>query len=169
MSGVRVLRELGRRQGHVPSALMPVVFTSVLGLEGLGRGLNSSAFGETVYTISQTPQVWLDHQVLEDRGALSTSWDAVEELFPGRPSRRHVRGLPRDYWKGLPQVTGLWHARQTTMLPARQASDPLSRQCYRNAAARGHAAHGVSCARPNLGRESGSDRARPHSQLSRAF
>jgi amino acid adenylation domain-containing protein len=121
MSGVRVLRELGRRQGHVPSALMPVVFTSVLGLEGLGRGLNSSAFGETVYTISQTPQVWLDHQVLEDRGALSTSWDAVGELFPG--------GLLDDMFEayhrlleGLAAGDELWHAKQTTMLPARQVA-----------------------------------------------
>ena len=118
MSGVRVLRELGRRQGNA-SALMPVVFTSVLGLEGLGGGLKSSAFGETVYTISQTPQVWLDHQVLEDRGALSTSWDAVEELFPA--------GLLDDMFEayhrlleGLAADDGLWHAKQTTMLPARQ-------------------------------------------------
>jgi amino acid adenylation domain-containing protein len=121
MSGVRVLRELGRRQGHVPSALMPVVFTSVLGLEGLGRGLNSSAFGETVYTISQTPQVWLDYQVLEDRGALSTSWDAVEDLFP--------EGLLDDMFdayhrllEGLVAGDDLWHAKQTIMLPTRHAA-----------------------------------------------
>lgn len=121
MSGVRVLRELGRKQGHAPSALMPVVFTSVLGLEGLGNSLKSSAFGETVYSISQTPQVWLDHQVLEDRGALSTSWDAVEDLFP--------EGLLDDMFEayrrlleGLAAEDALWHAKQTTTLPARQVA-----------------------------------------------
>ncbi|MGA7926493.1 MAG: amino acid adenylation domain-containing protein [Candidatus Sulfotelmatobacter sp.] len=121
MSGVRILRELGRRQGHAPSALMPVVFTSVLGLEYLGRGLKSSAFGETTYIISQTPQVWLDYQVLEDRGALSTSWDAVEDLFP--------EGLLDDMFEayhqlleGLAASDSLWHAKQTTMLPARQVA-----------------------------------------------
>jgi amino acid adenylation domain-containing protein len=119
MSGVRALRELGRRQGNTPGALMPVVFTSVLGLEHLGKGLKSSAFGETVYTISQTPQVWLDYQVLEDRGTLSTSWDAVEDLFP--------EGLLDDMFdayhallEGLAAGDDLWHARQTIMLPARQ-------------------------------------------------
>jgi epothilone synthetase B len=119
MSGVRVLRELGRRHGNTTSALMPVVFTSVLGLEYLGKGLKSSAFGETVYTISQTPQVWLDYQVLEDAGALSTAWDAVEDLFP--------KGLLDDMFdayhrllEGLAAGDDLWHANQTIVLPARQ-------------------------------------------------
>src|SRR5262249_45451543 len=34
------------------------------------------------HSISQTPQVWLDHQVSEDQGELLLNWDAVEELFP---------------------------------------------------------------------------------------
>jgi amino acid adenylation domain-containing protein len=32
--------------------------------------------------VSQTPQVWLDHQVMEEGGALVFNWDAVEALFP---------------------------------------------------------------------------------------
>jgi len=82
LSGVRVLRELVRKQGHNRSAIMPVVFTSILGLDALGKGADSGELGEVVYTISQTPQVWLDHQVLEEEGALHTSWDTVEDLFP---------------------------------------------------------------------------------------
>jgi amino acid adenylation domain-containing protein len=35
-----------------------------------------------VYNISQTPQVWIDHQVHEHGGALVFNWDAVETLFP---------------------------------------------------------------------------------------
>ncbi|WP_164845401.1 AMP-binding protein, partial [Pseudovibrio denitrificans] len=35
-------------------------------------------------TISQTPQVWLDHQVMEKDGCLYLNWDAVEELFDAR-------------------------------------------------------------------------------------
>src|ERR1044072_92625 len=38
----------------------------------------------SAYSISQTPQVWLDHQVSERRGALIFNWDSVEELFPAR-------------------------------------------------------------------------------------
>ena len=35
-----------------------------------------------VYSISQTPQVWLDHMVSEQEGALVFYWDAVEDIFP---------------------------------------------------------------------------------------
>ena len=35
-----------------------------------------------VYAISQTPQVWLDHQVSEHGGRLSVCWDVVDGLFP---------------------------------------------------------------------------------------
>jgi amino acid adenylation domain-containing protein len=80
VSGVRVMRELARKQGTMPSGVMPVVFTSIIGQESQ---LDLSAtLGKVVYSISQTPQVWLDHQVLEDSGSLVFNWDAVEELFP---------------------------------------------------------------------------------------
>ncbi|MCP4283866.1 MAG: amino acid adenylation domain-containing protein, partial [Gammaproteobacteria bacterium] len=81
VSGVRVLRELSRRQGQ--QVLMPVVFTSTLGLEtNEAADLDQNEWGELVYGISQTPQVWLDHQVMEQQGALNFNWDAVEALFP---------------------------------------------------------------------------------------
>ena len=38
--------------------------------------------GEMVYGLSQTPQVWLDHQVWEEQGALAFNWDAIAALFP---------------------------------------------------------------------------------------
>ena len=84
-SGVQVLRELARRKGGFDDVLLPVVFTSALPLGAGAGGPDSSAFeqlGEAVYSVSQTPQVWLDHQVLERRGDLIFNWDVVEELFP---------------------------------------------------------------------------------------
>ncbi|HXM59150.1 MAG TPA: amino acid adenylation domain-containing protein, partial [Candidatus Dormibacteraeota bacterium] len=75
--GVRVLRELARARGG-PGALMPVVFTSALGLGDLPLDW----LGRMVDGVSQTPQVWLDHQVFERDGELVLSWDAVDELFP---------------------------------------------------------------------------------------
>ena len=82
IGGVRVLRELSRIHGGTASAMMPVVFTSTLGHRDLfDRGLNDW-LGQAVYTITQTPQVWLDHQALEKQGNLHFNWDAVEELFP---------------------------------------------------------------------------------------
>ena len=82
-SGVRVLRELARRQGGTQRALMPVVFTSTLALGERGEEASVlDQLGEMVYVIGQTPQVWLDHQVLEQNGALVFNWDAIEALFP---------------------------------------------------------------------------------------
>jgi amino acid adenylation domain-containing protein len=85
-SGVRVLRELARGQGGPARASMPVVFTSTLTL-GSAAGANAAADDlgvrmESVYSIGQTPQVWLDHQVSERDGILYLVWDAVEDLFP---------------------------------------------------------------------------------------
>ena len=121
VSGVRILRELARKHGHTQSAIMPVVFTSILGLEGLGRGFKSSEFGKMVYTISQTPQVWLDHQVLEEDGALATSWDAVEALFPERLLDEMFEAY-RELLEQLSTDDLAWQAAETVKLPARQVS-----------------------------------------------
>ncbi|HEY7419568.1 MAG TPA: amino acid adenylation domain-containing protein, partial [Ktedonobacteraceae bacterium] len=79
-SGVRVLRELGRRQGNMATGVMPIVFTSLL-IEDMANQL-PPPWQETLYCVSQTPQVWLDHQVLESGGTLIMHWQTVEALFP---------------------------------------------------------------------------------------
>ncbi|MEM7482781.1 MAG: amino acid adenylation domain-containing protein [Acidobacteriota bacterium] len=76
VSGVEVLREMARVSGRDAGAVMPVVFTSAL------SDVELDWLGEMVYAVSQTPQVWLDHQVYERSGHLVLNWDAVEELFP---------------------------------------------------------------------------------------
>ncbi len=78
LSAVDVLRELARLH-HEPELVMPVVFTSALGLD---VEMNDGLFGQPVYGLSQTPQVWLDHQITEQAGEVSLVWDAVEALFP---------------------------------------------------------------------------------------
>jgi amino acid adenylation domain-containing protein len=78
-SGVRVLRELGRRQGNMATGVMPIVFTSLL-IEDMANQL-PPPWQETLYCVSQTPQVWLDHQVLESGGTLIMHWQVVEALF----------------------------------------------------------------------------------------
>ncbi|WBA86478.1 non-ribosomal peptide synthetase [Endozoicomonas sp. GU-1] len=80
-SGVEVLRAL--RQQTSTDVLMPVVFTSTLGLDhqALDTLMDNQLFGTPGYAISQTPQVWLDHQVMEYDGALIYNWDAAEQLF----------------------------------------------------------------------------------------
>jgi yersiniabactin nonribosomal peptide synthetase len=80
VSAIHVMREMALSQGHQQVG-MPVVFTSALGLP---RRLTdfSFPFGEQVWGVSQTPQTWLDNQVMERDGALVINWDAVEDLFP---------------------------------------------------------------------------------------
>ncbi|MFE7121650.1 amino acid adenylation domain-containing protein, partial [Streptomyces sp. NPDC057654] len=78
VSAVWVLRELARRTG-APETVMPVVFTSALGVGGAAAG---APFDRYAYGVSQTPQVWLDHQVTEDADGVCLNWDAVDELFP---------------------------------------------------------------------------------------
>ncbi len=83
VSGVQVMRELAKRQGGTPRAAMPVVFTSTLALRALGKESPVPSFlGEPIYSISQTPQVWLDYKIHEEAGGLTSNWDAVEALFP---------------------------------------------------------------------------------------
>ena len=81
-SGIEVMREWRRFQGVGPAATMPIVFTSLLNLDGQGGGSTwSHRLGQPVFGLSQTPQVYIDLIVLEDNGSLILNWDAVEELF----------------------------------------------------------------------------------------
>lgn len=83
VGGVAVQRELAKLTGEQNGVTMPVVFTSALGVDQWsGAGTDGKWLGKLVYNITQTPQVWLDHQVVEQDGELLLIWDAVEGLFP---------------------------------------------------------------------------------------
>jgi amino acid adenylation domain-containing protein len=79
-SGVDVLRDLmrfGGRRGHGA----PVVFACNLGEPLLSPDFERT-LGRLSWAISQTPQVWLDHQIYRLQDGLLLNWDAVEALFP---------------------------------------------------------------------------------------
>ena len=78
-SGVRVIRDRNARGGG-PGATMPVVFTA--NISGGAANQLDTLMGELVHSESQTPQVWLDHQVFEQHGTLAIMWDHVADLFP---------------------------------------------------------------------------------------
>ncbi|AGS70772.1 hybrid non-ribosomal peptide synthetase/type I polyketide synthase [Streptomyces collinus] len=90
VSGVEVLREINRTRGGTGLAGMPVVFTSTIGFAGQGddeRGALTALTelgvrGRPASSSVRTPQVWLDHQALEEAGELVLNWDVVEEMFP---------------------------------------------------------------------------------------
>jgi pyochelin synthetase len=82
-SAVRVLRELARQRGSKRAALMPIIFTSPLGAR-LEDSTVTDFLGTLVYCITQTPQLWLDHQVSERDDELVVTWDAIDANFaPG--------------------------------------------------------------------------------------
>ncbi|MFJ5483610.1 amino acid adenylation domain-containing protein [Pectobacterium actinidiae] len=79
VSAIQVMRQLARRAGQAAAA-MPVVFTSALGFEQ-DRFLAHASWMKPRWGLSQTPQVWLDHQVYESEGELRFNWDYVQALF----------------------------------------------------------------------------------------
>jgi yersiniabactin nonribosomal peptide synthetase len=61
----------------------PFVFTSALGVEAIGESGRTEGFLSNVgWSISSTPQVWIDHQVFNERSGISLSWDTLQGLFP---------------------------------------------------------------------------------------
>ncbi|MFE3783202.1 amino acid adenylation domain-containing protein [Amycolatopsis sp. NPDC059090] len=112
-SGVEVLREMARRRGQ-DAALMPVVFTSALGLGSASSGPAAPGYG-----ISQTPQVWIDCQVLEHAGALTVNWDVREGVFPDGVAA-DMFGAFADLLRGLADGERHWSAESPVPLPAAQ-------------------------------------------------
>lgn len=76
MTGTQVLAEMGRRTGGQPP-IMPVVFTSATDNPRVG-----DLRGTVRHAITQTPQVWLDCQVLADGAGLVVSWDIRCGVLP---------------------------------------------------------------------------------------
>ncbi|MFJ1701154.1 SDR family NAD(P)-dependent oxidoreductase [Streptomyces sp. NPDC088252] len=86
-SALELLAEQSSRTGRTSS--VPVVFTSALGLSGpLGGDHDLDWVGTPVYGVSSTPQTWLDHQVLEQNGALLLQWDVLESALPADEADR---------------------------------------------------------------------------------
>ncbi|MEV8533615.1 condensation domain-containing protein [Streptomyces sp. NPDC051211] len=79
-STLNVLQDL-RRAGRGKRVGAPVVFACNLGSAFVPPEARA-ALGEWSWMISQTPQVWLDHQVYRTDDGVVLAWDAVDELFP---------------------------------------------------------------------------------------
>lgn len=84
VSGITILDLLRTARGDQKAAALSIVYTSLLNLSGQGfdaRGFG--ALGTPVFTVTQTPQVTLDHQVSETAGGgIAFSWDFVEGHYP---------------------------------------------------------------------------------------
>jgi amino acid adenylation domain-containing protein len=106
-SGVEVIRDLARqRPGQ--GIVAPVVFTSVIGMGELFTPEFRDCFGTPVWVSSETPQVWLDHQIIESDGGLLLNFEFVEQLFPKGLIEAFIEGYGRivdwlrrgsDHWR----------------------------------------------------------------------
>ncbi len=119
-SGLEVMRALAERQGAA-SASMPVTFNCAIGAPG--DGLDGSALdrlGKEVFSISQTPQVWLNLFAMEKADALVIQFDAVEALFPAG----FIDEFAAVFRRALRALTAptAWEAQALTSLPASQCA-----------------------------------------------
>ncbi|MBT0565848.1 type I polyketide synthase [Williamsia sp. CHRR-6] len=101
--GPAVLADRARRTGVDGS--IPVVFTGMLGLHKIADlahdGEHDSEWlGPIVAGISQTPQVWLDHQAYEHRGELVLQWDVDTDHLDPAVAAEHFAGY-RDAIEAL--------------------------------------------------------------------
>ncbi len=77
--GTEIMKDIVRTQNMPEKALMPYVFTSMI----LGNSAYDAVgqFGKIRYSISQTPQVFIDCQVMEENDRLMIVWDYDRKLF----------------------------------------------------------------------------------------
>ncbi len=122
-SGVQVQRELSKVSGE--TVTMPVVVTSTLGIEGNkdrdGWQITSEGSSDIQkpYSISQTPQVWIDCQISERSGELQIDWDSVKELFPIGMLEDMFIAFEGLFIK-LSEDDKLWSANHIELLPTYQ-------------------------------------------------
>ncbi|HRC85817.1 MAG TPA: condensation domain-containing protein, partial [Thermoanaerobaculia bacterium] len=118
VSGVRVLRELARKSGAMGRAVAPVVLTSVLGFTEDEAAAAPTLPARLLFNVNQTPQVWLDHQAMEEGGALLYNWAAVEELFPAGV----LEAMFAAYGRRLEELCeeASWQAPTPCLVPAEQ-------------------------------------------------
>jgi amino acid adenylation domain-containing protein len=136
-SGVRVMRDLSRVRKEV-LATVPAVFTSAFGFrggpyEGDNRTIeahNKEELGKMVYSVAQTPQVWIDHQVSEFAGGLLFTWDVVAELFPEGVVDAMFKAYC-DLLRDLAADADVWHRPLATLVPTTH----LERRAAANATA----------------------------------
>lgn len=118
--GIRVLREWGQWLNHSGRPLAPVVFSSTLVLNQPDDFSLYRLFGgDLCHAISQTPQLHLDHQLLEDDGRLIFHWDVVQGFYPDGM----VDDMFQAYTELLEQLAeheSIWQQTAAALVPVEQ-------------------------------------------------
>lgn len=134
--GIDMLRAMNSRTGGHENIGMPVVFTSALALS-TGEDVDDeyvlfeksrAALKSQDYGITQTSQVWLDHQVTEGRDGLVLIWDTIDELFP-KGVLDEMFSAYTGLVESMMENIELWYDKYHSSLPACQSE---SRQAVNN-------------------------------------
>ncbi|BAK43323.1 non-ribosomal peptide synthetase [Eggerthella sp. YY7918] len=112
-TGLDVMAELGRRQGKTP--LFPIVFTSTIG-SAPGSGNSKGSF---VLGLTQTPQVWIDCQVMASGEEGLLTWDIRRGLFPDGMVEAAFESF-KDVVERLSCEDEVWEEASPLRLPASQ-------------------------------------------------
>lgn len=80
-SGIDFIREIVKEHDLSGKAVMPIVFTSMLFGDSQENTDLWNQLGELKFAVSQTPQVYLDFQILENNNSLNLSWDYIPEIL----------------------------------------------------------------------------------------
>jgi amino acid adenylation domain-containing protein len=100
--------------------IYPVVFTSALGMEQLNDPERPESFFDRIgWSVSSTPQVFLDHQVYHEKGGVTLSWDTRETVF--RPDV--IDAMFAKYIElvmGAAREANFWSETLTDLRPANQ-------------------------------------------------
>lgn len=118
VSGIEVQREIAQAWGERRGALFPVIFTSVQSPR-IGGFDVTKRIGQLVYSITQTPQLLIDHQLAERHGDVAIAWDVVSGVFP----EGLVSGMFEVYTnllRSLARDEETWTSTWLDLLPAAQ-------------------------------------------------
>lgn len=108
-NGVQVLRDMIRRGGETRVSSAPVVFSNTLTAD-LNERIPDIGWdnAQSVYSSSQTPQVWLENQIVRENGEVTVNWNYVADLFPvnmvDRMLERYVALL-----RACAEDSAVWH------------------------------------------------------------
>ena len=81
-SGIEVMSEIAKHEGHLDSPVMPVVFTCTLSQADTELFSNASTqLGKPIFQAAQTPQAILDNQLIEWEGQLQINWDITSNAL----------------------------------------------------------------------------------------
>ncbi|WP_273320839.1 amino acid adenylation domain-containing protein [Vallitalea guaymasensis] len=117
-SGVEVIRELARR--HSNKELMPIIFTSAIGSES--TNVASSKIEVNENGISQTPQVFIDCQAMDDENGLRINWDVRDKIFPQNMIKDMFNSF-EELLNRLVEMKETWNEKDIVKLPLWQQNE----------------------------------------------